>query len=101
MTNMTTHPVPLARFLAERKAELRAEYPEAERDEVAALLMNAREQWFREVVQYERGAVIPASVYKSYRYHLGPVEASRAFRYAGNFAQLANLPVFKGEGEPE
>lgn len=84
----------LSTYLAERKRELTAECEDKEA--VAEVLREERDAWFRTVGQYERGAMVPQSVYRSFSFHCGREEASRTFRYAGNFAELANLPQRTG-----
>ena len=94
-----TPTLPLSRFLAAERRAIVRDYPDADREAIRETLASKREQWFADCAKYERGEIIPAAVYRSYRYHLGPQEATRTFRYAGNFAQLANLPVWLGDGE--
>ena len=98
-TTASPHMLPLSRYLVERRRALRAEYPDADRDDIAAVMAGETDKWVAAVQSYERGAVIAPAVYRSFRYHVGHAEASRAFRYAGNFAQLANLPAYVGTGE--
>jgi hypothetical protein len=90
---------PLSKYLAARRVEILNACPDASREEISDTLDLARDTWIREVQQYATGAEIPTGVYRSFRYHLGPQEAIRAFRYAGNFAALANLPSYLGDGE--
>ena len=84
----------LSTYLAERKRELVAECDDKEA--VAEVLREDRDAWFRAVGQYERGGTVPQWVYRSFAFHCGREEASRTFRYAGNFAELANLPQRTG-----
>ena len=93
------HMLALSRYLVARRRALRAEYPDADRDDIAAVMAGETDKWVIAVQSYDRGAMIAPAVYRSFSYHVGYAEASRAFRYAGNFAQIANLPVYVGTGE--
>ena len=99
LTTATPHMLPLSRYLVARRRALRAEYPDADRDDIAAVMAGETDKWVAAVQSYERGDIIAPAVYRSFRYYVGHAEASRAFRYAGNFAQLANQPTYVGTGQ--
>lgn len=75
---------PVNAFMKARRAELKAEYPDATKDEMDGTLLLESERWFSEVQRYETGAVVPAGVMRSFVAILGRDAARRAFRHVGN-----------------
>ena len=91
---------PLTHYLAQVRRELRAEYPEIDRDEMTATLRTYADLWFREIVKFDRAETVPAPIYRSYAYHVGRADAIRAFRHVANAEHLAmSYPIWLGNGE--
>lgn len=91
--------LPLSRYLAAERKRIREEYPDVDREGIALTLRHSRDEWFRLAQSYSRGDIVSPAVFRSFLYHCGPIETLRAFRYAGNFHDLARYAPCLGDGE--
>lgn len=91
MTPETIRKLPWLAFYAARAAEVKAEYPDADVEDIELTLADSQRQWIAALRTYERQDVVPVNVLRSCLEVVGRADTTRMLRHTADF--YANLPM--------